>query len=66
MTNIEFEIALRDAATKNLRPEIDVEKYVNITLDEIWDGEKYCDAAGHTYHEINASDTWHGRPVVVS
>ena len=66
MTNADFEIALRIAAHENLRPEIDVEKYVNITLDEMWDGEKYCDAGGYTYHEINASDTWHGRPVVVS
>ena len=66
MTLKQFETALRDAAKQNLRPEIDVEKYVNITLDEIWDGEKYCDAGGYTYHEINASDTWHGRPVVVS
>lgn len=66
MTNEEFEARLGAAAHENLRKEIDAENYVQVVLGMMWDGEKYSDDSGNTYHEIRGHYTHHGRPVVVS
>ena len=65
MTNTEFEIALGKAAFENLRLGIDPKKYVEIVLNEMWNGERYEDQDGDMCFEIPARDTYHGRPVVV-
>lgn len=67
MTNPEFEAALGIAAHENLRKEMDAERYVQVVLDMMWDGETYRDQSGDAcYHEIGKQYTRHGRPVVVS
>jgi hypothetical protein len=66
MTNTEFEIALEKAAAENLRLGIDAAKYVEVILNEMWNGERYEDQDGDMYFEIPARDTYHGRPVVIS
>ena len=67
MTNPEFEAALGIAAHENLRKEMDAERYVQVVLDMMWDGETYRNQDGDAcYHEIGKQYTYHGKPVVVS
>ena len=66
MTNEEFEARLYEAANENLRKEYDAEVYVDAVLNEMWDGDKYSDNSGNTYHEIGSLYTRHGRPVIIS
>jgi hypothetical protein len=67
MTNPEFEAALAQSVRDNLRKELDADRYINATLNEMWNGETYRDQDGDVcYHEIGKQFTHHGRPVVIS
>lgn len=66
MTKEQFEIQLGIAAHENLRDDMDAERYVQVVLDMMWDGDTYTDHDGDTYHEIKAHYTKHGQPVVIS
>ena len=65
--NAQFEQLLAKECRENLRKDIDVDRYVRVTLDELWSDNVYEDEFGNKYHyEIRWMDTWHGRPHIVS
>ena len=66
MTAQEFERKLMEVARENLREDIDADAYVDFVLNQMWDGEKYVDQDGYTYHEIGSRYTRHKNPIVIS
>ena len=65
--NAQFEQLLAKECRENLRSDIDAQRYIKTTLDELWLDDVYEDAMGNPYnYEISQFDTWHGRPIVIS
>lgn len=60
--NDSFEIELHAACHTQLKESICPNHYFLRTLDELWDGESY----GDYYHEIRASHTKSGKPLVIN
>lgn len=64
--NDQFERLLIDACKLHLKPTIDPYTYANVTLDTLWNGEKYSDHDNQDYYfEISARFTIDGVPVIV-
>ena len=64
--NDQFERLLIDSCKVNLKPSIDPYTYSNVTLDTLWNGEKYSDCDNQDYyHEIKGRYTIDDVPVIV-
>ena len=64
--NDQFETLLIDACKVHLKPTINPYTYANVTLDTLWNGEKYSDHDNEDYYyEIRAQHTIDNLPVIV-